>query len=186
MDILIMAGLILAGLWLADFGTASVHWFVDNYCNPRWPFIGPHYISHSHNHHLKPLALFEISFLERHGFILLVVMLTGLGLAALGWLNTVTLSALVFGGATNFIHGWSHREPDNIPLPIRALQKLGLFQSLAHHVYHHEDENGSHYALLTDHVNPVLETLRIFPTLETGLAAFGLERHWWEKRTQEA
>jgi len=180
MDILTTGLMILCGLWLADFGTATVHWAVDNYADPEWPFIGPHYVFHSHNHHNDPMALFKISLLERHGFIVCFVTVTGLILAALDLINTFTLSALIFGGLTNVIHGWSHHTAEENGPMLTALHKLGLFQSPKHHVHHHIDENGSHYALLTDHVNPVLEAVGLFPFLEKVIKRCGLQSRWWE------
>lgn len=179
MDILMFLMSILCGLWLADFGSGFVHWVVDKYASPTLPIVGPRHVVFSHAHHFRPMELFELAPHERHGGIVLAVAMTGGALALVGWLNTVTVSALVFGALTNVIHGWSHRTAqENGPL-LTGLHRIGLFQSPIHHIHHHSGQNDTHYCLLTDHVNPVLEAVRLWPRLEAVLAVFGLRTHWW-------
>lgn len=172
--------MILAGLWLADFATGFVHWLVDTYGDPSWPVLGAHHIVYSHDHHDRPMELFTISPIARHGGIFVFVSLTGAGLALIGWLNALTISALIFGALTNTIHGWSHKSAKANGPVIRGLHILGLLQSPGHHVHHHSGQNSTHYCLLTDHVNGVLEALSFFPKLEALLTRCGLKKHWWQ------
>ena len=179
LDITLIVFQILLGLWLADFATGFVHWIVDNYGNPEWPVIGPHHIAHSHNHHDAPLELFALPVLPKHGGIVSVVALVGLALWASGAMTVYFAAACVFGALTNIIHGWSHvSAEENGPL-ITACHAIGLFQSQRHHVHHHTGTSDTHYCLLTDHVNPVIETIRLWPLLERGLATIGIRKHWW-------
>ena len=60
--------------------------------------------------------------------------------------------------------------------------RLGLVQSQRHHVHHHSGQNDTHYCLLTDHVNPVVEYIQLWPRLERLLSMLGIERHWWKRR----
>ena len=181
-DILFLCLQVLIGLWLADFGTGFVHWLADNYGNPKWPVLGPRHIVYSHNHHHDPHELARLSWHARHGGIWTVVALTTLALWFIGWLGPVTLSALLFGALTNMMHRWSHQSPrQNGPI-ITALMRLGLVQSQRHHVHHHSGQNDTHYCLLTDHVNPVVEYIQLWPRLERLLSMLGIERHWWKRR----
>ncbi len=180
MEFVLAPFLILAGLILADLATAGVHWTVDNYASRDWPFVGPHYVAYAHDHHDDPLAILRLSFVKVHWFIFSFTAAMAGFLYLIGGLNTVTISALVFGGSTNFIHQCSHRTPEENGPVINFCHRLGLLQSPKAHVHHHENE-GAHYALLTDYMNPLLEALGIFPLAEKCLARVGLRRHWWEK-----
>ncbi len=177
-----LAIMILLGLWLADFGSGCVHWLVDTYCSPYWPIIGPGYVVFSHGHHHKPLELFEISIWHRHGYIVMFASIVAGVLYLLGWINPLTISALFFGAFANVIHGWSHHDAVRNGPVITAIHKTGLLQSPRHHVHHHSGTHTSHYCLLTDHVNPVLERASVFPRLEAMIRRVGLRPHWWRER----
>lgn len=180
MAIITTIGLIFIGLILADLTTAFVHWSVDNYASRDWPFIGPHYVAYAHDHHDDPMELLRLSFIKCHWFILSFAVAMAVFLAAIDGLNTLTISALAFGACTNLIHGWSHRSAEeNGPL-ITFCHKLGLLQSPTHHDHHHNNES-SHYALLTDYTNPILEASGLFPLAEKCLSQLGLQPYWWEK-----
>ena len=60
------------GLWLADFATGCFHWVVDNYFNPKWPIVGPHYIEPAHLHHDEAMYEFELSTWITHLYICLL------------------------------------------------------------------------------------------------------------------
>ncbi len=180
MDILFAIFLIFVGLILADLTTAFVHWIVDNYASRDWPFIGRHYVAYAHDHHDDPLEILRLSFVHVHWFIFTFTFAMGLFLYLIGGLNIVTISALVFGGATNFIHQCSHKTPDENFAVINMCHRLGLLQSPKAHTHHHEDD-GAHYALLTDYTNPIIEATGIFPFLERCLEKIGIQTHWWEK-----
>jgi len=183
-EIIWIVASVFIGLWLADFATGLFHWAVDNYCNPEWPLIGPQYVLPSHLHHDEGMYEFELSSIVTHLYIWTAVIIVGLIFWALGLMNVMIASACGFGFLTNIIHGWSHKRPEDNMLIVRALQKLGLFQSTQHHTFHHEEGSDSHYCLLTDHVNPLLETIGLWRGLDKVLSRLGVRKFWWEDKTK--
>ena len=168
------------GLWLADFATGCFHWVVDNYFDPKWPIVGPHYIEPAHLHHDEAMYEFELSTWITHLYIWMAVICVGLFFWAVGLMSLVIISACFFGFLTNIIHGWSHKRPeDNVPI-VRFLQRLGLFQSTQHHTIHHGGNSDSHYCLLTDHINPILEMIGLWRFLDKLLSRIGIQKFWWE------
>ena len=171
---------ILVGLWLADFASGCFHWIVDNYGHPEWPIIGPHYIKPSHLHHDEDMFSFELSNIVTHLYIWTAVIFVGLVFWAVGLMTLTIASACIFGFLTNVIHRWSHTRPEENVTIVKALQRIGLFQSTHHHTFHHNPGSDSHYCLLTDHVNPLLETIGFWRHLEAGFLRLGLRKYWWE------
>ncbi|NQY12958.1 MAG: hypothetical protein HRT81_03745 [Henriciella sp.] len=173
---------LLIALYLADFGSGLAHWFVDRYGHPKWPVIGPHFIALTQRHHDYPLEVFTLSLLRRNGGIWAMVASAALIIWALGWLNPVTGMALCIGAFANIIHGWAHKSRKANGPFITAIQWLGLLQSRRHHARHHLNGKNSHFCIITDHMNPVLEAVSFFAILERGLALFGLQPYWWQAR----
>ena len=179
-ELIYICGSVLVGLWLADFATGCFHWVVDNYCNPEWPVIGPSYISPSHLHHDEGMYEFELSTIVAHLYICNTVVVVGLIFWLMGLMTLVIASACVFGFLTNVIHRWSHTRPEDNTIIVKAFQRVGLFQSSQHHTFHHSGNSDSHYCLLTDHVNPLLETLGLWRHLDRFLLRLGIRKFWWE------
>jgi ubiquitin-conjugating enzyme E2 variant len=60
---------------------------------------------------------------------------------------------------------------------IAALQRIRLLQSPRHHQQHHLGRKDSHYCVLTDALNPVLDRTRFWKGLERVLeVVFGLKK----------
>jgi len=94
----------------------------------------------------------------------------------LGRLSPMVLLAAVLGANANQVHKWSHRtRAENGPL-IAAAQRLRLVQSPSHHRRHHLDGKDSHYCVLTDCLNPILDYCGFWRGLERLLGVFGLEK----------
>ena len=156
---------VLGGLWFADFVSGVVHWLEDRYGNPEWPIIG-HTIRENQQHHFTPRSFLKGTLWTRNREVLAI------GAAFLGafWafdvLNAFTVSAVIFGVMSNEVHASAHRSPQENGRIITALQKAGLLQSHRHHAAHHRKGKDTHFCVLTNHVNPVLERIRFFQTLE--------------------
>ncbi|MEM7768564.1 MAG: fatty acid desaturase CarF family protein [Pseudomonadota bacterium] len=156
---------ILGGLMLADFVSGVFHWFEDRYGNPKWPILGPT-IRANQEHHHTPRAFLKGSFLKRNHEVFIIGALFLAGFWALGWLNLFTGSAVAFGMFANEFHRAAHRSPkENGPL-ITLAQKTGLAQGFTHHAQHHRKGKDTHYCVITNYVNPVLERIGFFPALE--------------------
>lgn len=173
---------VLLGLYLADLGSGLAHWFVDRYGNPNWPIAGPHFIALTQRHHDYPLEVFMLSVWRRNGGICSLVFVAGIILWGLAWLNLTTCVALLFGAFSNIIHGWAHRSRRRNGRVIAGLQKIGVIQSRRHHARHHANNKNSHFCIITNHVNPVLEWLNLFAILEWVIGLTGLRPYWWLNR----
>lgn len=159
------AASILGGLFLADFISGLIHWFEDRYGNPKWPVLG-HTIRANQEHHFRPRAFLEGSFLSRNKEVFVLGALFLAGFWVTGTLNLFTGSAVLFGMFANEFHRAAHRSPKENGRLITALQKTGLAQSFQHHAAHHRQGKDTHYCVVTNYTNPILERVGFFPGLE--------------------
>ncbi len=159
------AASILGGLFLADFISGLIHWFEDRYGNPKWPVLG-HTIRANQEHHFRPRAFLEGSFLSRNREVFALGALFLAGFWVTGTLNLFTGSAVLFGMFANEFHRAAHRSPKENGRLITALQKTGLAQSFQHHAAHHRQGKDTHYCVVTNYTNPILERVGFFPALE--------------------
>ena len=101
-------------------------------------------------------------------------MLAAAALGLLCW--QVWLFALI-GTNANQVHKWAHLPPRRVPRPVRWLQRLGLLQSFEHHAHHHRHDKNSHYCVLTQALNPLLDATGFWRLLERLLVPiFGTTR----------
>ncbi|MCI4643355.1 MAG: fatty acid desaturase family protein [Hyphomonadaceae bacterium] len=156
---------ILAGLFLADFVSGVFHWFEDRYGNPKWPILG-HTIRANQEHHHRPRAFLAGSFFKRNKEVLIIGTVFFALFWALGWLNLFTGSAVAFGMFANEFHRAAHRSPAENGRLITAAQKTGLAQSFRHHAAHHRKGKDTHYCVMTNYLNPGLERIHFFQTIE--------------------
>lgn len=165
---------VLGGLWFADFVSGVVHWLEDRYGNPKWPVIG-HTIRENQQHHFTPRSFLKGTLWTRNREVLAIGAAFLLGFWACDVLNAFTVSAVIFGVMSNEVHASAHRSPQENGRVITALQKTGFLQSHKHHAAHHRKGKDTHFCVLTNHVNPVLERVRFFQSLEWVIArTFGL------------
>lgn len=168
-----LVGLVL----LVDFLSGLFHWLEDAYGQEHWPVTGKLITQANILHHHEP------SYFTRHGWFhsarVLLVMgaLVLLGAALLGALTWQVLFVVAIGVNANEVHKWAHRSrSENGPF-ISYLQDIGLLQSRRHHARHHRDGKNTHYCVLTNHLNPILEAVRLWPVLEWVIfALLGVKR----------
>ncbi len=156
---------VTGGLYLADLLTGAFHWFEDRYGNPKWPVLG-HTIRQNQQHHHTPRSFLGGTFISRNKEVWLFGLMFLALFWTLGWLNLFTGSAVFFGMFANEVHAAAHKSPkENGPL-ITAVQKTGFMQSHKHHAQHHRKGKDTHYCVMTNHLNPVLERIQFFQTIE--------------------
>ncbi len=156
---------VLGGLYFADFISGVIHWLEDRYGNPKWPVIG-HTIRENQQHHFTPRSFLNGTLWTRNREVLAIGIAFLAAFWAFGLLNVFTVSAVIFGVMSNEVHASAHRSPQENGRLITALQKTGLLQSHRHHAAHHRKGKDTHFCVLTNHVNPVLEAVRFFQALE--------------------
>jgi hypothetical protein len=156
------AGVVLA----ADFVSGVFHWLEDAYGREDWPITGRLVTKPNILHHHDP------RYFTRHSWLYSSWLLLGIGLVILltAWIcGVLTWQVWVFvilGVNANQVHKCAHRTPaENGPV-ISLLQRIGLLQTPRHHAGHHTDPKNSHYCVLTNFLNPILDGVRMWAALE--------------------
>jgi ubiquitin-conjugating enzyme E2 variant len=75
--------------------------------------------------------------------------------------------AVLLGVNANQVHKWSHRTRHENGRFVALLQQARLIQSPSHHQRHHIHGKDSHYCVLTDFLNPILDRTGFWRGLES-------------------
>ena len=158
-----------AAILLADFLSGLVHWVEDTFWTEDSPLVGGWIVRPNTLHHRDGLAFTRYTWLQSSWDLAVA----GLLILAIAWFRDslswyVALFAFV-GANANQVHKWSHMAQRDVPRWVKALQKLHLLQSPAHHAVHHRGNRNTHYCVVTDLVNPVLDGARFWRALEAVL-----------------
>jgi len=168
--------------WLVvDLISGLVHWFEDSYGRPSTPFVGRRITKPNLRHHFRPRAFVSNSWYASSELLLFSCFVAVIIAWLLGQLGPMVVLGAALGANANQVHKWSHRTGDENGRLIVAVQRLRLVQSPSHHQRHHVDGKDSHYCVLTDVLNPVLDYCRFWRGLEWLLELVG-----FEKRNDEA
>ena len=76
---------------------------------------------------------------------------------------------LILSVNANQIHKWSHMNRKKVPRLVAIFQKNRLIQSSVHHAHHHRGDKNTHYCVITDFTNPVLDRLGFWRAMESVL-----------------
>ena len=156
---------LLGTVLMADFVSGFVHWLEDAYTRPEMPLLG-RIARENLEHHAHPRAFVKKSWWAS-SYDLLILGAIGLALA---WHDheltpwVVLFTALVINA--NQIHKWAHSSRQEVPRVIRFLQKHRILQTPREHARHHNGERNSHYCVMTNLLNPVLEKIGFWVGLE--------------------
>ena len=165
---------------LADFVSGVVHWVEDAYARPGAPLIGQ-LAEDNLRHHWRPREFLRKTWIASSWDLLLAgVILIGAALY-MGWLSWhVVLFALLVINA-NQIHKWAHMNSGEVQTTVRWLQKLHVLQTPRHHGKHHTGSRTTHYCVITNFLNPLLEEVMFWSRVERLI-----ERVTGAKRRSEA
>ena len=161
---------------LADFLSGLAHWIEDCYFSPETPLLG-HTILKNVEHHRDPLLFVNNAWhvTIRSSFVSAVFL--GLVLAAFGLLNPIWVAALTISVFANQVHKWAHMPALDVPRFVRMLQRTGVLQAAAHHLQHHGGSRDTHYCVVTNLLNPLLDRIYFWRALEFVIqGAFGRKR----------
>lgn len=186
MSVIVVGAQVLTVWVITDFLSGVFHWMEDAYGHPSWPVVGRHVTKPNILHHYVPRAFVANSwFISSRLLLVICAVLLALSLAA-GVFNWMIGLSLALGLNANQIHKWSHRSRrENGPV-VTMLQRLRLIQSPAHHQRHHQHGKDSHYCVLTDFLNPVLDGLGFWRGAERAIRrVFGVTRRSDEAMAQE-
>jgi ubiquitin-conjugating enzyme E2 variant len=177
MTLVKIAAEVVACVLLADFLSGLFHWLEDAYGQPHWPVTGRLITQPNILHHHNPTEFTRHSWLKSADVLLVLGGLILAGAAAIGRLQWQIVLVVAIGVNANEFHKWAHRPRAKNPRLVNFLHDCGVLQSPAHHARHHRDPKNSHYCVITNLLNPVLDRARFWLALERTLFwCFGLKR----------
>jgi ubiquitin-conjugating enzyme E2 variant len=164
--------------WLVvDLISGFVHWCEDNYGRPSARFVGRRITKPNILHHFRPRAFVTNSWFASSSLLVLACIAALLVAWILGQLSPMVVLGAVLGANANQVHKWSHRTESENGRIIVTLQRLRLVQTPSHHAGHHVCQKDSHYCVLSNVLNPILDWSRFWRGLEWGLERlFGLTK----------
>ena len=162
-------GTLTLAVLAADFTVGVFHWIEDAYLRENCPVLGALVARPNILHHYRPRHFLRKSWLASCWDLWL---LAGVFLVGAWVLESLTPAIWVFAalvGNANQIHKWAHRSRrENGPL-LNLLHDLRILQGPRHHAIHHTDPKSTHYCVITELLNPILENLRFWTHLECWL-----------------
>ncbi|MEP6919592.1 MAG: fatty acid desaturase CarF family protein [bacterium] len=179
----------LSFVW-SDLVSGLVHWGADTYFSEDTPVVGPSLVKPFRMHHLYPRDICTHNMVATVGNVciialpmLLLCMFLLWQWPGSGWLEFAILCVTLMSGATvatNQFHKWAHQE--NPSRFVRRLQQMRLVLAPSHHKVHHTTPFNKHYCITNGWLNPLLNRIRFFRRLESGLRFFGAQASRQEDR----
>lgn len=163
---------ILACILIADFITGLIHWIEDTYGVPTWPLLGEAVIEPNILHHSHPIAFTMGSVLYRNYQVFALGAAAVIVCYAAGWLTWQVCLTITLASMGNEIHAWAHKRPRWRVL--RLLQDMKLVVSPEQHAKHHRPPYNTNFCTITNWLNPLLDAVRFWWCLESGLAVVGV------------
>jgi ubiquitin-conjugating enzyme E2 variant len=157
---------------LADFISGCVHWLEDTYARPGMPLVGK-IAEENLRHHARPREFLNKSWWESSSDLLLLGLLVVLGAQLMHRLDGWVLLFVLLTVNANQIHKWAHRGPKENPGFVTWLQQMRLVQTAREHARHHSGQRNSHYCVITNFLNPLLERVSFWRGLENLIAWIG-------------
>lgn len=169
-----------ATMLLADLVSGFVHWLEDAYARPGTPLLGT-LAADNLRHHWRPREFLANSWFKSSWDLLLAGVLVVGGAAAFDALTWhVVLFASLIANA-NQIHKWAHMNRTEVPRIAYWLQRAYVLQTPRHHTRHHGGTRTTHYCVITNFLNPLLEEVGFWKRIEVAI-----ERTTGIKRRDEA
>lgn len=166
MEILLIIAKVIWVIFVVDLLSGLLHWAEDAYGQEHWPITGNLVTKPNILHHHDPRAFTSNSWFYS-ARLLIVICAVPLAVAyALGIGGWAWWLAFLIGINANEIHKWAHQSPQENGRFITFLQNAGIIQSVAHHAEHHKGYKNTHYCVITNYLNPVLERMRFWDGLE--------------------
>jgi hypothetical protein len=152
---------------LADFVSGVVHWTEDTFWTENTPVMGHWVVKSNVLHHKNGSAITRNTWLQS-SWGLLIVGIIVLGICVMFEVLTWHIWLfLILSVNANQIHKWNHISRNKIPSLVGLLQKFKIIQSPKHHANHHKGIKNTHYCVITDFTNPILDKLGFWRLLES-------------------
>lgn len=160
---------IAGSILLADFVSGVVHWAEDTYARfkPKRKVRLINLIARDNEvHHRRPRDFLRRGWWQSSWDLVLVGALILASALALNLLSWALVVFVVLSVNANQMHKWAHRNPRENPVVVTWLQRLHLLQNPRHHGKHHGGDKNSHYCVVTNFLNPLLEEVNFWRRLE--------------------
>jgi len=157
---------IILTVLFADFVSGFIHWFEDAYGHENWPITGRLITKPNILHHHDPRHFTRNNWLRSSWDL---ICLGGIILAvswACGLLTWQVWLFVILGSNANQFHKWAHRTAAENGIIINFLHRIRLLQTPRHHARHHTNPKESHYCVLTNFLNPILDRIGLWQELE--------------------
>lgn len=170
-------------LVLGDLVSGLVHWTADTYFSEETPIIGQSLVKPFRLHHLYPRDICTHDLVTTVGNVCIIavpVLAVCISLLWLwedsSWLAFLILCIALMSLATvltNQFHKWAHQEaPSRF---VRFLQRTRVVLRPSHHQVHHTKPFNMHYCITNGWLNPLLNKIQFFRSLEAALRFVGIE-----------
>ena len=157
---------VIACVAIVDFLSGFFHWLEDAYGHPDWPLTGAWITRPNVLHHHHPGYFCRHSWFKSAEVLLVMASIALAGSYCLGCLHWMTWLVVLIGVNANEFHKWAHRSKAENGRLISFLHATGLLQSPTHHAHHHRDGKDTHYCVVTNYLNPVLDAVGFWDALE--------------------
>ncbi|MEP7100512.1 MAG: fatty acid desaturase CarF family protein [Burkholderiales bacterium] len=166
------AGAVGVAVLMADFVSGVVHWAEDAYARfkpqRKLPLINTIALDND-LHHRRPRDFLARSWWASSWDLALIGLALLAAAQAFGFLSCALLVFVVLTVNANQMHKWTHRNPRENPWWVTQLQRVYVLQTPRHHGRHHSGEKNSHYCVVTNFLNPLLEEVSFWRRLERGV-----------------
>lgn len=164
-------GQLLIGWLIADLLGGIAHWIEDRVLVESSDWVGRMIVAPNRRHHRDPLAFLSGGWFVRNSSGWAVSLVVGLVWLLLFGPSILWAAALAGGLVSTEVHRRAHLPATGL---VRVLQQIGIIQSAAHHAGHHRAPGDRRYCVLTDWLNPILDTAGVWADLETFLRRIGV------------
>lgn len=181
-------------LILGDLVSGLVHWTADTYFTEETPIIGPSLVKPFRLHHLYPRDICTHDLVTTVGNVCIIaVPVLAVCISLLwfyedsSWLAFLILCIALMSLATvltNQFHKWAHQEaPSRV---VKLLQQTRVVLAPAHHQIHHTKPFNMHYCITNGWLNPLLNKIQFFRSLEATLRFLGIEVATAKEREEDS
>jgi len=155
-------------IFLVDLVAGAVHWAEDTFGTESTPIFGLWLIKPNILHHTPEGAN---AFLKNHWIYSSWDLFTAAPMIlftswAVGILNWQIWLFVLVGAMSQQIHRFSHTPRSKLPIFVLFLQKMYVIQDGRHHWVHHKLEKNEYYCVITPFLNPILDRLNFWRSLE--------------------
>lgn len=157
---------------IADFLTGLLHWSEDTWLAPgKSKLLDAWIVRDNIEHHRMPGAIRAGHYWQTNRVCIAIAAAIAAVLFAFHVHAWQAYFIVFLGSQSNQIHLWAHSS--RLPKWVAFLQRAGVLQSRNQHAKHHKSPYAVNFCVVTNYLNPVLESLRFWRGLESIFVSLG-------------